>query len=194
MSLEGKSPEEITALAQLSDSVLSNPKFRTPYQRLLKAANPGISLPEVDMLDTVAAAVRPHIDKVAEMEQKAAALEAAAEAQNAANVLFECLKDDSVVRTRADFQALVKYANDNGFQTVEPGLRLAASHRDAETTLAKPSPMQGAGSDFAPSSTNETYKDFFKDAKGTATRIANEMVSDLKSGKLKLPPVPATQH
>lgn len=185
MSLEGKSPEEITALAQLSDSVLSNPKYRTPFQRLLKASNPGISLPEVDMLDTVSAAVKPHIDKLAEIESQRAAEKAAQDAQNQASALFESLKDDGVVRTRAEFQVLVKYANDNGFQTVEAGLRMAANHRASETQLSTPTPMHGAGADFAPS--NESYKDFFKDAKGTATRIANEMVSDLKSGKLKLP-------
>lgn len=187
MSLENKTPDEINALAQLADSVLSSPKYRTPFQRILKAANPGISLPEVDMLDNVAAAVQPHLAKINEMEQKDAAREVAQAAQNQANALFEALRDDGLVRTRKEFEALVKYAFDNGFQTVESGLRLAASHRSAETELSTPTPMRGAGMDFAPSTTDQTYKDFFKDAKGTATRIANEMVNDLKSGKLKLP-------
>lgn len=194
MSLEGKTPEEVSALAQLADSVLTNPKYRTPFQRILKAANPGISLPEVDMLDTVNAAVKPHIDKLAEIEQQRAAEKAAQDAQNAANALFESLRDDGITRTRGEFQALVRYANDNGFQTVESGLRLAASHRSAETSLTTPTPMQGAGAEFAPS--NETYKDFFKDARGTANRIAHQTLDDIKSGKLKLPatPQPGMQH
>lgn len=190
MSLEGKSQEEITALAQLSDSVLSNPKYRTPFQRILKAANPGISLPEVDMLDTVSAAVKPHVDALNEMQQQRAADKAAQEAQNSANALFEGLKDDGVVRTRADFESLVKYANDNGFQTSAAGLKLAGAHRSSATELSTPTPMGAGAADFRPS--NEVYKDFFKDPRGAATRIANEMVTDLKSGKLKLPAAP--QH
>lgn len=188
MSLEGKSPDEVQALAQLADSVLTNPKYRTPFQRILKAANPGISLPEVDMLDMVAGAVKPHIDKIAEMEQSRAAEKAAQDAQNAANGLFESLRDDNITRTRGEFQALVKYANDNGFQTGEPGLRLAASHRSAETSLSTPTPMQGAGADFSPA--NESFKDFFKNGKEAATRIAHQTLDDIRSGKLKLPATP----
>ena len=185
MSLEDKTPDEINALAQLADTVLNNPKTRTPYQRLLKQANPNISLPEIDNLDMVASAVKPHIDKIAQIEQERAAEKAQSEAQGAASAVYEALKDDGVIRTRAEFQALVKYANDKGFQTVETGLRMAASHRASESELAQPSPMPGTGPEFAPG--NEAYKDFFKNPKGTATAIATQMVNEMKSGKIKLP-------
>ena len=185
MSLEGKSKEEIEALAQLSDSVLNNPKTRTSYQRLLKQANPNISLPEIDNLDLVAAAVKPHVDQIAAIAQKQATDDAARQAQTDANALFESLRDDGLVRTRKDFEALVKYATEKGFQPNEAGLRLAASHQASEVELARPTPMQGTGPEFAPN--NEAYKDFFKDPKGTATRVATEMVNEIKAGKLKLP-------
>lgn len=185
MSLEGKSQDEISALAELSDSLLSNPKTRQAFQRQLKVANPNISLPELDNLDMVANAVRPHIDKIAQLEQREQQRDANQSAQLQANALYEALKDDGVVATRKDFQELVKYASENGFQTVENGLRIAASHRQSASELATPTPMQGAGPEFAP--TNEAYKDFFKNPRKAATDIANQMVNDIKSGKAKYP-------
>lgn len=136
MALEGKTTEEIEALAQLADSVLSNPKTRGVFQRTLKTANPSLSIPELELEDRVAAAVKPHIDKVATLE--------ATNARNAemaqANTLYETLHDDRVVSGRKDFNELVKYAADKGFMTNEQGLRMAGSHRVTEQEMAEPTP------------------------------------------------------
>lgn len=189
MSLEGKSPDEIAALAQLADSVLSDPKTRTVFQRQLKIANPGVSLPEIDNLDMVANAVRPHIEKIGVLETKIAQSEAQTSAQREAEARFEALKDDGVIRTRKEFEELVQYANKSGFQTTDAGLRIAVSHRAAETTLATPTPMPGAGPEF--SKDNEAYRDFFKNPKAAATAVATDMINDFKSGKLKIQPLTA---
>lgn len=49
MSLEGKSPEEIEALAMLAQGLASNPKTRNGFLRLTKTANPDTAIPEIDI-------------------------------------------------------------------------------------------------------------------------------------------------
>ena len=49
MSLEGKSAEEISALAELADQLANDPKTRKGFLHLSKAANPNAHIPEVDI-------------------------------------------------------------------------------------------------------------------------------------------------
>jgi len=57
MSLEGRTSEEIQALAELADSLGNNPNTRRGLLELSKRANPNLSIPEIDipnsMLPTV---------------------------------------------------------------------------------------------------------------------------------------------
>jgi hypothetical protein len=71
MSLEGKSQQEVAALAALSDSLLADPKTRGQFQRLVKVAKPGVSLPEIELEDKVAAAIRPLQDTNAQLVAEA---------------------------------------------------------------------------------------------------------------------------
>ena len=57
MSLEGKTPEEIQALAALADDVLSKPDTAGVFQRLVKRNNPAVSMPVVELEDRAAAAI-----------------------------------------------------------------------------------------------------------------------------------------
>ena len=171
MSLEGKSDEEIRALAELTDSVLNNPKTRTQFQRVLKTANPNISLPEIDNLDTIAAAVKPHVEKLGQVEAK---LEQA-DQDRAANALYEALRDDRVVGNRKDFGELVKYASEKGFQTSEAGIRMAAQHRRDELEAAEPTPLTAG----LPSILQKDNKDLMKDPNGWARGEANKAIAEL---------------
>ena len=47
--LEGKSVEEIQALAELANMLASDPKTRGSFLQLTKAANPNANIPEVDI-------------------------------------------------------------------------------------------------------------------------------------------------
>jgi hypothetical protein len=49
MSLEGKTQEEIAALAELALQISSNPKTRAGFLNLSKQNNPDASIPEVDI-------------------------------------------------------------------------------------------------------------------------------------------------
>jgi hypothetical protein len=53
MSLEGKSVEEIQALAELANGLSTDPKTRTGFLRLAKIANPATSIPEIDIPDSL---------------------------------------------------------------------------------------------------------------------------------------------
>lgn len=141
MGIEGKSTEEIEALATLAESIGSNPKTRMQFQRLLKQANPNISVPEVEIEDRIQAAVKPHVDELERLKAR----DAQSDAQAAANALYENLRDDGLVKNRTGFGDLVKYANEHGFQTTDGGLRMAAQHRRAEQESAEPTPQTAAG-------------------------------------------------
>lgn len=171
MGLEGKSTEEIEALAQLADSVLSNPKTRGVFQRTLKAANPSLSIPELELEDRVAAAVKPHIDKVAAIEAKTARDEQVSQANN----LYENLHDERVVAGRKDFNALVTYAAEKGFMTTEQGLRMAASHRTSEQEAAEPTPSNMGMAGIL----QRDNKDLMKDPVGWARREAAIAMDEL---------------
>lgn len=176
MSLEGKSPEEVSALAALADSVLNNKKTRSSFQRLLKEGNPNISIPEVDIEDRVNAAVKPHVDEMEKMKAK----EAQNEAERQVNLLYETLRDDRVCANRTQFSDLVKYAHEKGFQTTEGGLRMAASHRDAEQKSAEPTPQSAAYGTFDFHNAGEAHKDLMKDPRGWALQKANESITEFQ--------------
>lgn len=71
MSIEGKSAEEVEALAALADSMASDPKTRGAFLRMTKQLNPTASIPEIDTFDRVGAALKPHLDKIATLEKQA---------------------------------------------------------------------------------------------------------------------------
>lgn len=174
MSLEGRSPEEVTALATLADSLASNPKTRTQFQRLLKTANPNIAVPEIELEDRVTEAVKPLLDREAEREAR----DAQQAAERSANVLYETLRDDRVIANRGGFNDLVKYAAEHGFQTSEAGLRMAGSHRKAEQEAAEPTPQTAAGA-FDLSNPGEAHKDLMKNPNAWARNAANTALADL---------------
>jgi hypothetical protein len=172
MALEGKSAEEVQALATLADSIASNPKTRTAFQRLLKQANPEISIPEIEIEDRIASVTKPYVEKLEKLEAR----DAQAESQAAANALYEGLRDDRVVTNRAGFSELVKYASEQGFQTTEAGLRMAASHRASEQEAAEPTPMPNGGIDL---SQHEANKDLMRDPRGWANAQARAAIDEM---------------
>ena len=178
MSLENASPETIAALAQLSDTMLSNPATRTEYQRLLKRASPDIVIPELEVENRVEERIKPMQEQMAEI-QKQREMEAA---QQATNTLYESLRDSGAVTNRSDFNDLVKHASDKGFMTSEAGLKMAAAHRNDERRAAEPTPTQiGAIGGFK----KEEMKDWFKDPRGRALAEANAALAEMGLGGSK---------
>ena len=70
MSLEGKSVEEIQALAELANGLASDPKTRTGFLRLTKLANPSTSIPEIDIPATMQAQFDPYLKQLDALTKK----------------------------------------------------------------------------------------------------------------------------
>lgn len=136
MSLEGKSADEVQALAQLADDVLSKPDTAVVFQRLVKKNNPNVHMPLVDLEDRAVARFKKQDEALGALQNEVQQTRAEKEA----NVIFETLRDDGVVRTREDFNKLVTWASENGFMTSPMGLKKAAMQRDVEQESAEPTP------------------------------------------------------
>ena len=70
VSLEGMSAEAIADLAALAKGLSENPKTRPGMLRLMKDADPSLSIPEVDIPANIGAAVKPHLDRIAKLERE----------------------------------------------------------------------------------------------------------------------------
>ena len=71
MSLEGKSVEDIEALAELANALGNNPATRLDFLRLTKKANPTANIPEIDIPIGLQGAMKPHLDRLAQLEAQA---------------------------------------------------------------------------------------------------------------------------
>lgn len=76
MSLEGKSQEEIAALAELAEQLANDPKTRNGFLSLSKIANPNAHIPEVDIPHQVKGILEAGLKRVEEAEKKVAEMEA----------------------------------------------------------------------------------------------------------------------
>lgn len=72
VSLEGMTPEAIADLAALAKGLSENPRTRQNFLGLMKAADPNLSIPEIDIPSRIGAATKPYIDKLDAMEKKEA--------------------------------------------------------------------------------------------------------------------------
>lgn len=180
MSLEGKSPAEIEALAALANDVLGNPKTAGVFQRLVKANNPNVSMPLVELEDKTVAALAARDKKIDALETRVTL----SDAEKAANQLFENLRDAGSVTTRASFNELVTWANTNGFMATEQGLKKAALQRSIEMEAAEPT-AQHVNNGFELAGKDDQSKAFMKDPIGTARAAAAKAMDELRAGRAK---------
>lgn len=174
MSLEGKSEDEIKALASIAEGLLSNKDTRLPMQRMMKRVNPGLVIPEVDSVERIEAATKPLQERI-EKDREERELE---RQQRAAQELRRNLRDAGSIENDAQFEELVTYAAAHGFQTNEAGLKRAASARAAEQEAAEPTPQSAAHS-LLP----KGVKDIMKDPARWARETANNAMTELMKGR-----------
>jgi hypothetical protein len=70
MSLEGKSAEEIAALAELAEQLANDPKTRKGFMQLSKIANPNAHIPEVDIPLQVNEMMKKGLERLEAAERK----------------------------------------------------------------------------------------------------------------------------
>lgn len=177
MSIEGMDPQEVAALATMAKGLRDNPKTRTHFLRLAKAANPDLVVPELEIEARAAGAIQKQDEQIKRLQDK----DQERDAQLAANALYEGLRDDRVVSSRNDFSALVKFAAEKGFQTNEAGLRMAAQHRRAEAEAAEPTPSTISRGAPVPVS-----KELMANPAMWARDTANAALAELKSKRVQL--------
>ena len=137
MSLEGKSVEDIEALAELANALGSNPNTRMDFLRLTKRANPGASIPEIDIPVGLQSSMQPHLDRLAQLEAKAL------QRDTRDNILSQRREALSVKGiTEADIPAVEKLMTDRKILDH----KTAAEFLSAQQRLAEPTPSSTAGS------------------------------------------------
>lgn len=67
--LEGKSASEIEALAELAESLASNPKTRRGFLSLTKQANPEAAIPEIDIPNHIGSLMAAPLERIASIEK-----------------------------------------------------------------------------------------------------------------------------
>jgi hypothetical protein len=76
MSLEGRTAEEIQALAELAESLGNNPKTRAGFLRGVKALNPDANIPEIDIPASLGHVVKEAFGRIEATEKKQAEIDA----------------------------------------------------------------------------------------------------------------------
>lgn len=177
MSLEGKSEDEIKALAALAEDVLSKPDTAGVFKRLVKKNNPNVSMPDIELEERA----RAEFGKVNKELGDIKAEREHEKAEKQVGLLYEALRDESVVSSRADFNGLVKWASENGFMTTETGLRKASMQRRMENETAEPTPQHVNNGTFGVDVGNaDLSKSFMADPTGTARTVAAQAMDELR--------------
>ena len=135
-TLEGMSTEEIQSLALLAKTVRDNPQTRRTFLKTVKQVNPELNIPELDLEEQ---AMRLFQDRDKQSEKLAEELAAERQLRQARDRI-DALKDAGVVSSTGEFNDLVKFAHEKGYQTSDEGLKLAAEARRRETAAAVPTP------------------------------------------------------
>jgi hypothetical protein len=169
-SLEGASAEEIQALAMLAKSVRDNPATRRQFLSAVKTANPNINIPELDLETAQNAAFGARDKEIADLRAQLQQQEQ----QNSAKHRIDALKEEGVIRSANEFNDVVKYAAENGFQTTDAGLKRAAEARRREIEAATPTPT------FAVQRPALGNKELMKNPQAWAREEAGKAIEDLK--------------
>lgn len=173
-SLENMSPEDKDNLAKLAHGLANNPKTRQMFLRLTKAHAPETSIPEIDVLDTVGAAVKPHLDKIAEMEKKALEREVADRIRERREELRE------QGHSKEEIEAIEKVMVDHQI----PSHKTAAEFFKLQRQTATPTPAN-----FQMNRLPSVTKDQIKSAGSVKRHFiqdAHAAIDDLRAGRVRL--------
>ena len=131
MPLEGKSAEEIAALAELAEQLANNPKTRKGFLHLSKAANPDAHIPEVDIPAQVNTMLEAGLKRLEAAEKKNAEYETERNILNRRQALIDAGK-----ATKGDIAAIEKLMIDKHI----PDHETAAEFYAMQQKAAEPTP------------------------------------------------------
>lgn len=170
MSLEGKTAEEIQSLAELSASLMNDPKTRAGMLRLTKMANPAANIPEIDIPDSIASAFKPQLDRLAQLEKQVQERDAQDRVRSARK---NALEVQGV--SKEDIPAIEKLMVDKQI----PDHKTAAEFLQMQRKSAEPTPAAGVNRTFGMPKTPD-LKDFGGNMQAWARKNAFDVIDQLR--------------
>lgn len=176
-SLEGYSPDEITAMATVYSQLSTNPQTRELILRAQKALNPKANIPEIDIADRIRAGDASTQKELGEMRQKLLERDARDQIRDERDTLAKA------GYTADEITAVEKLMIDEKI----PSYATAAKFYRASTTIAAPTntyteltatnslPTDALGAMKKPGG-----------VKQWARNQASEAINDLRAGRIKL--------
>jgi len=173
MSLEGKSVEEIQALAELANGLASDPKTRRGFLQLTKMANPATSIPEVDIPVQLESMLKPHFEKLDALSKRAEQ----EDRERAVLKRREELIDEGV--DPKDIPKVEKLMVDKGIANH----KTAVEHMRLEARSAEPTPAAFSGPRRFEQPKLPDLKAFGGDQKAYAYATAYQVIDELRGRK-----------
>lgn len=174
MSLEGKSVEEIQALAELANGLASDPKTRNGFLRLTKIANPSTSIPEVDIPAQLGEMFKPHLEKLDALAKRA-------EKEDSERAILRRREELMAEGVDAkDIPKIEKLMVDKGIANH----KTAVEHMKLESRAAEPTPSQGfQGTRKFDQPKLPDFKAFGGDQKAYSYATAYQVIDELRGRK-----------
>jgi len=173
MSLEGKSVEEIQALAELADALQRNPKTRLGFLGLTKAANPEVAIPEIDIPANLRQA----------MAEPLAQLDALTKKQQERDLMDQIEARRREIRkegvTEAEVEQVEKLMVDKGIANH----KTAVEHLRMSTRASEPTPFQPPGGLRKYDRPVLDLKSFNGDMRGWAFAQAHAAIDEFRGRK-----------
>lgn len=179
MSLEGKTAEEIAQLAELAQSLGTNPKTRLGFLQLTKNANPDISIPEIDIPNSMYPAFQKSMERLGKLEQENADMKMEKSVLSKRSAL---LANDKLNVTQKDIPAIEKLMVEKGI----PDHNTAAEFYQMQQKAATPTPAQTTtGQRHNPVPTMD-LKPFSGNINQWAQQTARDTIDSIRAGQIKL--------
>lgn len=178
-TLEQYSPEEVQQMAATYQTLLNNPQTRDMALRLTKHVNPALSIPEIELKDATAAALKSRDEKIAELEAK----QLAQEARDRIDRERRALRDEGF--SADEITAVEKVMTDEHI----PSYATAATYFRNARQVAQPTPATGEAQSTTydlPAEALASMKAGKQGLKKFALQQAEAAMSEIQSGRIKL--------
>lgn len=173
-SLEDFSPEEYKNMGKLYATLVKDPTTRELTLRATKKVAPGTAIPEIDVLDRVGSAVKPHLDKISALEKR----ELERDVKERIREKREALSAEGFSRDEIDsVEKLMVEKQIPDYKTAGEFFRL-------QSKSAAPTPASYVAQNRLP-----VDKAKFKEAGGSKKYFiqdAHQAVDDIRAGRIKL--------
>jgi hypothetical protein len=173
-SLENFSPEELANMGKLYATLVNDPQTREVTLRATKKVSPKTAIPEIDVLDRVGQAVKPHIDRVTNLEQKLLQKDVEAKIEAKRSDLRE------MGHSKSEIDAIEKLMVEKQI----PDHKTAAEFYSMQSKQTTPTPANWTNPNKIPLDREKSkaaggFKKFF-------LQDAHQAVDEIRSGKIKL--------